>query len=156
MDIRFSAYVENDFRDLKEMVFGLYDEDPEGMPITEEKITKTVNASVSHPEKVQIIMIRGDSAIIGYGIVTFSWSNEYGGDTVNIDELYVKRENRNRRVGSAFIRYILATYQSAVLFELEITPSNNGALRLYRSHGFETSANTHLSRVMNQVTKDCI
>ena len=154
MNVVFNSYIENDFSDLREMIFQLYDEDPEGLPITEDKIIKTVNENFVHPEKVQIIMIHDGAKNIGYGIITFLWSNEYGGDVINIDELYVKKEYRNRRAASGLIRHLFESYTNVVLFELETTPSNQGALRLYENYGFEVSTNTHLIRAAEQATPD--
>ena len=143
----FDIYTENDFDELKDMVFGLYSEDPEGMPMTESKIKKTANESLHRPEKVRIIIIRSGGAIIGYGMLTFSWSNEYGGDIVNIDELFIKDGYRNRKAASAFIRHTMETYKNAVIFELETTPSNENALKLYKKMGFEVAANTHMQYI---------
>jgi len=144
LDITFTHYAESDFNDLREMIFGLYEEDSYGLPMTEEKIIKTSSQSICHPEKVQIYMIRGGEASIGYGILVFSWSNEYGGDIIYIDELYIKKEYRNRKAGSRFIRYILESNKNAVQFALETTPANKDALRFYKSLGFEVSPNAYM------------
>jgi len=149
MEIKFCHYNGNNIDDLKEMIFELYNEDPEGMPITEEKIIKTVNESIRHPEKVQIIMIHCGNSNIGYGIITFLWSNEYGGDVINIDELFITEEYRNQRAATEFFEYLFEVYKNVVLFELEVTPSNKGALRLYENLGFKSSANTHMIYYVN-------
>jgi len=147
MDIAFTNYVDNDFNEFKEMAFGLYVEDHVGMPMTLEKIKRTIDASIRHPEKIQIVMIRSDDIIIGYGLITFLWSNEYGGDVLDIDEIYVKKEYRNKQVATRFMKNILETNKNVVLFELEATPTNKGAITLYESLGFEVSANLHLRRI---------
>jgi len=149
MDLTFEYYVESDFNELKEMIFGLYDEDPAGLPITEDKIIKSINESICRPNKVKIIMIRNGLASIGYGIITFIWSNEYGGDVVNIDELYIKKEYRNKSAGSRFIKYIMESNKSAKLFTLEITPQNRNALKLYKRLGFEISSTMHMVQIAN-------
>ena len=150
MNILFEYYTENDYNDLEDMIFALYDEDPEGLPITGNKIIKTADESVSHPEKVRIIMIRSGGKNIGYGIIAFSWSNEYGGDAVVIDELFVRKEYRNQQAATSFIKHIIETYKNAVLFEVETTPSNMDVLRIYEKSGFAVSANTHMIRAADQ------
>jgi len=147
LKLSFKRYAEKDLADLMEMVFGLYDEDPEGMPINEAKIIRTANASLNNPDKVQIYMFRSGGANVGYGMLTFTWSNEYGGDVTNIDEIYVKKEYRNRQAASSFFRHVLESDKNAVMFELEVTPGNKGALRLYKSLGFEASENMHMRRL---------
>jgi len=144
MEITYCRYVENDFDDLKEMVFGLYGEDSMGMPMTENRIEMTARESICHPEKVQIIIFRNGETAVGYGILTFSWSNEYGGNVLDIDELYVIKEFRNRKVASGFIRYVLESHNDAALFTLRTTPSNKNSLKLFMKLGFKVSINTHL------------
>ena len=144
MEILVDRYTENDFRDFKEMVLQLYSEDPTGMQMTEHKIMKTANESILHPEKVQIVILRNKNMCIGYSILTYSWSNEYCGDVLNIDELYIKNEYRSKHAASNFLRYIRESYRNVVLFMLETTPENEKALRVFRRSGFEVSANTHL------------
>ena len=144
MGFLFEPYTENDFADLKDMVFGLYDEDHEGLPVTEDKIVKTISECMDHPEKVRIIMIRAGGISIGYGIVTFWWSNEYGGNAVTIDELFIRKTHRYKNAAADFIKHVRETYKDAALLEVETTPSNVNALRLYKKLGFTVSENTHL------------
>ena len=151
MNITFRSYEEKDFNDLKEMIFALYAEDPEGEPMTEAKIKATVNESIVHPEKVKLIMIYADGKIvIGYGIIVMFWSNEYGGNIVNIDELYVKEAYRNKQIATSFIKHQKTAYPNSVALQLEATPSNGTAMRLYNRLGFELSANSHLMLVLTK------
>ena len=146
VNFTYNKYREGDYDDFMEMAFCLYDEDPGGLPITEGNILRTANECVNHPEKVQILMISDGVENIGYGIVAFMWSNEYGGDVVIVDELFVKAGHRGRHAASGLFRHVFEAYSDAVMFELETTPSNQRALKLYRSFGFEASANTHMLR----------
>lgn len=141
--IRFSLYDENDCADLQEMIESLYREDPEGEPMNEEKIRRSVAEFRDHPEKLSIYMFRAGNINIGYAILVYFWSNEYGGNIVTIDELYVKEAFRNQGVGTKFLSYAAALENKAAL-QLETTPSNQRALEYYRRLGFVPSANTHL------------
>ena len=146
MDVRFEVYIEADFEDFREMVSCLYEEDSEGLQISEEKILRTAEESLLKPEKVRIVMIRSGESNIGYGLLTFCWSNEHGGDVARMDELYVRPDYRGKGVGSHYIEYVLETCKDAFLFEVETTPSNDGAMRLYLESGFKASGNKHLVR----------
>ena len=172
MNITFRNYEEKDFNELKDMIFALYAEDPEGEPMTEAKVKATVNESLLHPEKVKLIMIcttktnpvsdantnantitnaddnADDNKVIGYGIVVMFWSNEYGGNIVNIDELYVKEAYRNKQVATSFIIHQKTAYPNSVALQLEATPSNDAAMNLYKRLGFELSANSHMMLVL--------
>jgi ribosomal protein S18 acetylase RimI-like enzyme len=146
----YKEFEDRDFNDLKEMIFGLYHEDPLGEPITEDKIVRTVSESKAHPEKIRIFMICRNGIAIGYGIIVFFWSNEFGGNIIHLDELYVKKEYRNKGVASNFIRFLTEAYGNAASLNLETTPSNTAALRLYKKLGFETLPNVHLALRLNK------
>ena len=142
MDINFRAFKKSDFSELKEMIFSLYCEDPEGEVINESKINKTVEELLENPIKGRIIIFEVDEIITGYSIIVFYWSNEYGGDFLQIDELYVKPEWRNKGIGTSFFEFLLREYkENKVALSLEVTPANNKAIEYYRKIGFEKSKN---------------
>ena len=144
MNFTFKEYETTDFDDLKEMIFSLYAEDPAGEPISEEKIRNTVRESAARPEKIRIVMIRADGINIGYSILVFYWSNEYGGDVIHMDELFVKEAYRNRKAASNFVEHIKTVYTNAAALQLETTPENAAAARLYKRLGFALSQNSHM------------
>ncbi len=147
MILVFDNYQEKDFVDLREMIFALYAEDPSGSEMTDEKIENTVREIAAHTEKARIMMIRTEGENIGYSIIVMFWSNERGGDIIHIDELYVKKEYRNKRAASSFIEWLIESYTNAVAFALETTPSNSAASRLYHRLGFEPTINSHWIKV---------
>ena len=144
MNMRYRNIAESDFNDFRDMVFCLYREDPEGLPINDEKIRKTINESKAHPEKLNIVLICSGERTIGYAILVFFWSNEYGGDVAVIDELYIKKEFRNKQIATDFINYQMTNLQNAAALEVETTASNRSAMRLYKRLGFEVSENNRL------------
>lgn len=135
--------------DLKEMIVSLYREDPEGESINEEKIKRTIAESRNNPGKLRIYMFRQENDNVGYAILVYFWSNEYGGDIINIDELYVKETCRNQGIGTEFLSFVERMDNKAAL-QLETTPSNSRALGYYRRLGFVPSGNTHLMLVNNK------
>ena len=73
----------------------------------------------------------------GFGLFSFTWSNESGGLVVLLEELYVTPECRGMRVGSQFMDWMLEEYRDATRIRLEVTRTNDGARRLYARYGFE-------------------
>jgi ribosomal protein S18 acetylase RimI-like enzyme len=123
-------------------------EDPSNEPITDKKISQTIRELRNNPKKGKIIVFAKKNAIIGYSILVFYWSNEYGGDVLHIDELYVKPEYRGRGVAARFFRGLLQPHRSAVALQLEVTPSNKRALNYYKRLGFKKTRNLHLIRAI--------
>lgn len=143
MDMEYRLYENRDYDDLSEMIFSLYREDPEGEPIDEEKINRTIGEYRKNPEKISIYMLRENQKNLGYAILVFFWSNEYGGNIINLDEIYVREGHRNKGLASGFFSY-LDKMENKVALQLETTPSNQNALAYYKRLGFVPSRNTHL------------
>ena len=84
-----------------------------------------------------LVMAEGET-VLGYVLLSFTYSNEVGGMVVWIEELYVKEAHRNRGLGKQALQWILNEYQNNTKrFRLEVTEENKGAKKLYRSFGFE-------------------
>jgi ribosomal protein S18 acetylase RimI-like enzyme len=134
-----------DLPELEQMMGKLYAEDPEGEPITRDKLCATVQELATHPAKGRIVILTVEQAIVGYALVIFYWRNEYGGNIVHIDELYVKGSWRNRGIATQFLAD-LQHWDSATTkaLQLEVTPSNDRAYAYYQKLGFVPSPNTHL------------
>jgi GNAT superfamily N-acetyltransferase len=143
MDTTFCLYKEEDYPDLTEMIFSLYQEDSEGEPMKEEKIRQTIAEYRKNPDKVCIYMFRKGKENIGYAILVYFWSNEYGGNVITIDELYVKKDYRSRGIGTEFFSFVEKLDNKTAL-QLETTPSNGRVCDYYKRLGFVPSENTHL------------
>lgn len=145
MHVVFREFRASDWSELEQMVMGLYAEDPDGAPMTRDHLEATVQELTRHPSKGRLVMFTVDHAIVGYALVIFYWSNEYGGNIVHIDELYVKAPWRQRGIARQFLtdlRHADATTTKAL--QLEVTPTNKRAYAYYQKLGFMPSPNTHL------------
>ena len=147
METKFRPLKPTDYSELKRMIHALYVEDPVNEPITDEKIRKTVTELRNKPCKGKIIIFEKDNVTIGYSILIFYWSNEFGGDILHIDELYVKPEHRERGAASCFFKHIAQTYADKIVAaRLEVSPSNTRAMNYYQKLGFKKARNVHLTR----------
>lgn len=139
----------SDFPTLQNHVFSLYQEDPPTMGMNSEKIQNTFREFTLKPEKGRIIVFDKDNVVIGYAILVFFWSNEYGGDVIEIDELFVQEDYRGCGVGTAFFQWLKETWSGkAVALSLQATASNDRAVAFYQRMGFRTSPNRHLMKLL--------
>jgi ribosomal protein S18 acetylase RimI-like enzyme len=142
MNITYRKFNNTDFNILAGLMLGLYEEDPATKHITREKIRHTVDSLDGHPDRGTIIMIEDENEILGYSLLINFWSNEYGGNITVIDELYIKKEYRSRGIGTNFISYLIKIrYNNSVALQLETTPKNKKARKLYEKLGFEAGRN---------------
>ncbi|WP_232698608.1 GNAT family N-acetyltransferase [Brevibacillus daliensis] len=147
MDIKLRDYLDDDYNEFLEMVTSLYREDLEGQPMNHTKVNSTINEYKKNPQKVRIIILLSNNEIIGYSILVYFWSNEYGGNILFIDELYVKEDSRSRGIGTYFLNCI-EKMDNIVAFQLETNPSNKRVFNYYTSLGFEVVENTHLIKTI--------
>jgi len=143
MTVSFNVYQDNDYKDLMQMIVSLYAEDAEGEQISEIKIKSTIAEFQENPQKINIYMFKNNDENIGYAILVFFWSNEFGGNIITIDELYVLKNYRGKGIAAEFLSYIKGI-KGTVALQLETTPSNLRALNYYKRLGFSPSQNTHL------------
>jgi len=150
MSIKFRSFTQDDYSELLSMVLELYSEDPEGEPITKEKIRNTISELNRNSSKGEIYVFEKDNEIIGYSILIFYWSNEFGGNILNIDELYMKENWRNQGICTRFLNKIFKKFSNTVAaFQLEVSPSNERVRNYYLRLGFSKAENLHLIKKVN-------
>lgn len=143
----FRPFNDDDLPELEVMVLALYAEDAYGEPMSHEKIRRTVNELMHHPQKGRIIVFSVAGAVMGYALVIHCWSNEYGGNLATLDEFYVKPHWRGQGIGTAFLNHLAATSDASVKYlHIEVTPTNERAFGYYLRQGFQPDANRHLLR----------
>lgn len=83
-------------------------------------------------------LIYSDGEVVGYVILTFVFSFEYGGKIAFIDELYIKESARGRRIGTKTIEFLKNEIPklSLKLLYLEVENHNVSAQKLYIANDF--------------------
>lgn len=106
--------------------------------ISEEDMKTTFSLAIKGSPYLRGLMMTEGESILGYVLLSFTYSNEVGGMVVWIEELYVKEAYRNQGLGKQALKWIIGEYQNNTKrFRLEVTKENEGAKKLYRSFGFE-------------------
>ena len=84
-------------------------------------------------------LIYSENEIVGYIILTFIFSFEYGGKIAFVDELFIKETARGKGFGKDAIQFIQQEVPilSLKLLYLEVEPHNENAQKLYLAHDFE-------------------
>ena len=83
-------------------------------------------------------LIYSENEIVGYIILTFIFSFEYGGKIAFVDELFIKETARGKGFGKEAIQFIQSEVSklSLKLLYLEVEPHNENAQKLYLAHDF--------------------
>ena len=141
-----------DLGPLAEYMLGLRADDPmpAGTLADDETAVAAMSALLADPTLGQAWMIRagggdphhsgfaGGSRPVGYAVLTFVHSIEFGGRCGFVDELYVEPPARGRGVGRRALELVAGEARSlgVRVLLLEVSPANERAAGLYRSCGF--------------------
>jgi GNAT superfamily N-acetyltransferase len=134
----------DDLDQIRSFVSCMYIEDADAHAGTSGDIDLTFRELDSKPDKGQLIVIESDKVVIGYAILIFFWSNEFHGDVIDIDELFISKDHRGCGAGKAFFIWLEKTFPQCVAWSLQVSHTNPRAAKLYESLGFTTTRNRHM------------
>jgi [ribosomal protein S18]-alanine N-acetyltransferase len=132
-----------------EMCHALYREDPGTEPVPDDNIRRTLAALRREPSRGRAVVLEIDGRLVAYALLIAFWSNELGGQTCDVDELYVLPEHRNRGLGTSLFDAIErgdVWPERPVAIALIVTAGNDRARRLYERVGFKAMGTTLIRR----------
>ena len=108
-------------------------------PMDVEVAKKLFQEFISNEHLGKSWLIYSENEIVGYIILTFIFSFEYGGKIAFLDELFIKETARGKGFGKEAIQFIQQEVPklSLKLLYLEVEPHNENAQKLYLAHDFE-------------------
>ena len=108
-------------------------------PIDSERTKNLFLEFITHENLGKSWLIQSKNEIVGYFILTFVFSFEYGGKIAFIDELFIKEIERGKGIGKKALLFIQQEVLklSLKLLYLEVEPHNENAQKLYLAHDFE-------------------
>lgn len=77
-----------------------------------------------------------ENKIVGYGMIAKSFSTEFGGECVWIEDIYLEENFRGRGFGTKFINFVKENYPEKI-FRLEAEYDNLKAVKTYKNFGFK-------------------
>jgi GNAT superfamily N-acetyltransferase len=141
----FRAAREEDVPRLQSFMNELYSEDPNIADKPRPDIGRTFRELSAHPDKGQLVALCADGVPCGYAILIFFWSNEYGTNVIEIDEVYVDESHRGCGIGGKFFSWLRSTFaDSSAGWTLQVAHKNEAARKLYERLGFKQSRNEHM------------
>lgn len=146
--MKFCKYNSTKHAELQKMVSQYYKEDP---PLAGKKcpmnIKKTISRLGKNPGQGQIYIFTKNEEIVGYAILIFYWSNEFAGNWLIIDELFVKNEYRGQQIATKFLTQLIKKRpHKCVGLQLEIHKANLKVKKLYEKLGFIPVRNYYMER----------
>jgi ribosomal protein S18 acetylase RimI-like enzyme len=108
-------------------------------PMDVEESKKLFQEFITNENLGKSWLIYSEKEIVGYIILTFIFSFEYGGKIAFVDELFIQETARGKGIGKEAIQFIQREVPklSLKLLYLEVEPHNENAQKLYLAHDFE-------------------
>lgn len=102
------------------------------------KLRGTLTELLIYPKYGNVFIIKSGVDIIGYLILTFGYSIEYGGRDAFIDEFYIKENYRNKGIGKEALDYIIKYARTTGIraLHLQVKEKHKAAKNLYEKSGF--------------------
>ncbi|MEO6194822.1 MAG: GNAT family N-acetyltransferase [Thermoanaerobaculia bacterium] len=110
----------------------------EGYAFREEESRANLARLLEEPGLGRIFVMDEDERVIGYLVLTFGFSLEFGGRDGLVDELYVSPEHRGRGLGTRVLdaAEVACREQGIRAVHLVVERYKDGAQALYRRMGF--------------------
>lgn len=77
-----------------------------------------------------------EEKIIGYAMLAKSFSTEFGGECIWIEDIYIENTFRDQGIGTKFMQFVKKIYPDKIL-RLETEHDNVKAVTAYKNWGFQ-------------------
>lgn len=96
------------------------------------------------PDLGVILVAESDGAICGFAYACSEWRSEYGGETMDLVEMFVEHSWRNRGVGTTLLKALVdhARGRGARRFTSQVHPGNAAIERALETCGFDPERRT--------------
>ncbi len=101
-------------------------------------IRKLLIEIFSEKEYGQIFLVKSDEEFAGYFLLTYSFSFEFNGKYIFVDEIFIKENFRGKGLGKKCLKFIeeKSKQENISAIRLEVSRKNLRAMNLYKSIDF--------------------
>lgn len=96
---------------------------------------RDVDACVSGSPYIKGYVFEDEGRAVGYTILAFSFSTEFGKPCVWIEDIFISESYRGQGIAGRFIKFVRGEYPGRVI-RLEVEKENTTAVRAYKKQGF--------------------
>jgi ribosomal protein S18 acetylase RimI-like enzyme len=110
----------------------------EHLEFDESSAVRSLHELIEHAEHGKAVLIEDERVPLGYFVLTYGFSLEFGGRFALLDELYVRPSFQGNGIGTAAMSFVEELCRRAGMkaVRLEVHRTNEIAQRLYRKVGY--------------------
>ena len=116
-------------------VDAFYHSDAVESPVPEKNYEATFAELMRSDDYLKCYIFEADGKPCGFSLLSKTFSQEAGGVSVTIEEIYIEEPYRGRGLATAFFEWLKSRSGIARL-RIEVEDDNDGAKRLYQRMGF--------------------
>lgn len=131
----FRKITENDWELYRHYVDVFYHTDAVNAPVPEENYRATFDEMMRSEAYVKGYIFECEGNTCGFVLLSKTFSQEAGGVSVTIEEIYIDPEYRSRGLATEFFEW-LKNRPGIMRLRIEVEDYNEGAKRLYERMGF--------------------
>lgn len=131
----FRKITENDWELYRNYVDTFYHTDAVNAPVPAENYRATFDEMMRSDTYVQGYIFEYEGTPCGFALLSKTFSQEAGGISITIEEIYIEPEYRSKGLATEFFRWL--KHKGAMRLRIEVEDYNEGAKRLYERMGFE-------------------
>jgi len=131
--------VKQDKPEILQMMRVFYDSPAVQHTAPDDILEKDIDDCLSDMPFLEGFVIEQEKRIVGYAMTAISYTTEYGGICIWLEDLYLKPEYRHSGIAGKLFKFIEDYYPDAVHFKLEVEPENEFAVKAYQKYGYQVS-----------------
>ncbi|MGD1890354.1 MAG: GNAT family N-acetyltransferase [Cyclobacteriaceae bacterium] len=154
MSVIFTTAQRKDISEILEMMADFYAID--NYPFDAVVNQKNLERFLKGDNLGRLYLIREGSNTVGYIVLTFGFSFEYGGRDAFIDEFYLKPAYRAKGIGTKTMEFVeqAALTLDIIALHLEVENHNERANQLYIRRGFTGNNRSLLTKKIKSTNSD--
>ncbi len=129
-----------------------YNSDVVNAPVPKENYKITFDEFMRSDDYVWCYIFECDDKPCGFAMMSKTFSQEAGGVSVTVEEIFIEEEYRNRGMGTEFFEYMKENIPAA-RYRIEVEEDNAKAKALYERMGFEVLP--YIQMVIDKHNKEC-
>ena len=126
----------NDLNTYLHYVDIFYNSDVVESPVPKENYMITFNELMRSDEYIECYIFEDGDVPFGFALISKSFSQEAGGLSLTIEEIYIDEKYRGKGHATSFFEFLFSNYKAS-RFRIEVENDNVKAKDLYKRLGFE-------------------
>lgn len=145
MDITIRKIEERDRTNVAGMMKVFYASDAVSSDGSDEIFNNDIDACLDDSPFLRGYVMEASGVLVGYCMMAYSFSTEFGKPCVWLEDIYIKPEYHNRGIGGQVMNYFVTANPDAVL-RLEAEEKNEMAIHVYEKQGFHKLSYVEMKR----------